>query len=394
MFREVKTYGYNDIGIKGSVVSNIEHRAECNVLKGNGKLPIFTAPMTNVVNETNYQIFEDNKINAILPRNISIEDRIFYLKKGMWVGFSANEFIEFVKNNDSLDYVPHMLIDAANGNMLYILNACKKAKMKYGKKNIVLMYGNIVNALTYKKYCEYGIDYCRCSVGTGNGCITSTQTGIHCGIASLINEAYQYKKEVEHDMRYGVGNTDYICVTNIIADGGIRGYADVNKALALGADYVMIGSLFCQLLESSAETYYLCNDNGSKAFIDVFNDPVDIEKNDNETFNLTWKCEDNSTNLGGLIESCRMTNVKLVKLYYGMASRRGQMDFYGKKKSTVEGTEKWLPCTSTIESWSKNMQSYLASSMSYCGLNDVNKFSPENVETILISENVQQSINK
>jgi hypothetical protein len=391
MFKEIKTYGYNDVGIKGSVVSDIQHRAECNVFKENGKLPLFTAPMTNVVNEKNYQIFEDNKINAILPRNIKLEDRMFYLEKGMWVGFSANEFIEFVDNNTILDYIPHILIDAANGNMLYILEYCKKAKIKFGYKNIVLMYGNISNAKTYDKYCEYGVDYCRCSVGTGNGCITSTQTGIHCGIVSIIDEAYKIKKEVESYIKK-FGNSHYICVTNIVADGGIRGYADVIKALALGADYVMIGSLFCQLLESSAETYYLCgNDKESRNYIDVFDENILIEKNDGETFDITWKVQGK---LGELVESCKQSKLNLIKLYYGMASRRGQIDLYGKKKSTVEGTEKWLPCISTIKSWSENMQSYLASSMSYCGIRNLKYFNQDKVETVLLSENVKQSINK
>jgi hypothetical protein len=77
-----------------------------------------------------------------------------------------------------------------------------------------------------------------------------------------------------------------------------------------------------------------------------------------------------------------------------MASRKGQIDLYGHKKSTVEGTSKELPCISTIECWSNNMQSYLASAMSYCGIRDVSEFNPNNVHTIIISNNVQQSINK
>ena len=52
---------YNDVMIVPAKVSNIEHRKECDPFYRDGYLPIFTAPMSTVVNENNYQIFEDNK---------------------------------------------------------------------------------------------------------------------------------------------------------------------------------------------------------------------------------------------------------------------------------------------------------------------------------------------
>ena len=100
-----------------------------------------------------------------------------------------------------------------------------------------------------------------------HNCITSTQTAIHYPIASLIEQCYRIKLQISEttneiaekrhiDTKYYVKsqfNTE-CCMSRpmIVADGGIRGYADVIKALALGADYVMIGSLFTGLLESAA----------------------------------------------------------------------------------------------------------------------------------------------
>ena len=53
-----KQYGFNDIWIKPAVISNIEHRAECNPYIEDKILPLFTAPMNSVINEENYKIFQ------------------------------------------------------------------------------------------------------------------------------------------------------------------------------------------------------------------------------------------------------------------------------------------------------------------------------------------------
>ena len=66
MFRNEMTYGYDDIGIIPAMKSEINHRSECNTKKG-GMLPIFTAPMSTVLNENNWAIFQDNGIIPIIP---------------------------------------------------------------------------------------------------------------------------------------------------------------------------------------------------------------------------------------------------------------------------------------------------------------------------------------
>ena len=68
MFIEKVTYGYGDVCIIDAITSDIEHRSECNTRK-DGMLPIFTAPMSSVLNEKNYGIFQDNGIIPIIPRS-------------------------------------------------------------------------------------------------------------------------------------------------------------------------------------------------------------------------------------------------------------------------------------------------------------------------------------
>lgn len=375
MFNEKEmTYGYNDVSIQPAGISNIEHRSEC-LTKKNGYLPIFTAPMSTVINERNYDIFDSNGIIPILPRNIDIAIRNEYMEKGKWVAYSLSEFDEIIDTYDSFNVPAHILIDVANGNMKKIFTLSKKAKEKYGKNNIILMSGNIANPETYIEYCKAGIDYARCGIGGGSGCITTSNTAIHYGIVNLLFEVYEIKK------RFELSCSGDECATQIIADGGIRNYSDVIKALALGADYVMIGGEFAKLVESCAQTYGYDYDNHGFMI-----DPLDGEISIREIgggFSIVRKKSE---------RDCVVD--KLYKVFYGMASKRGQEDLFGKKKGTSEGIEKRFECTTNVDKWANNMNDYLASAMSYCDIENVYDFNPDNVEVFLVSNNLQNSINK
>ena len=381
MFNEKKmTYGYNDISIQPARMSYIEHRSEC-LTKKDGHLPIFAAPMSTVISDKNYDIFNSNGIVPILPRNIDISIRDKYMKEGKWVAYSLSEFEEIINACESFDTPAHILIDVANGNMTKIFILSKKAKQKFGKDNIIIMSGNIANPATYKEYCKAGIDYVRCGIGGGSGCITSSNVSIHYGVVNLLSEIYRIKKDIEIYCKYET--FEYQTVTKIIADGGIRNYSDVIKALALGADYVMIGGVFSKLIESCAITYGY--DKNNKMYtINPIDGKTTIRENDGY-FSITRK--DDDCGEGYMVD-------KLYKVFYGMASRRGQEDLFGKKKWTSEGTEKHFECTTNIDKWSKNMNDYLASAMSYCDIKDIHDFNPDNIETFLMSNNLQNSINK
>ena len=122
LIKEMK-YSYNDIAIVPAIKSNVEHRSECNPYTGKfgeSSLPIFTAPMSTVVNEKNFSLFEDNNIIPILPRNFPLETRIDYLKRGKWAAVGLQEFEDlFIRNNWNMELYPdvNVLIDIANGHM-------------------------------------------------------------------------------------------------------------------------------------------------------------------------------------------------------------------------------------------------------------------------------------
>ena len=306
LIKEMK-YSYNDIAIVPAIKSNVEHRSECNPYTGKfgeSSLPIFTAPMSTVVNVHNFELFEQNHIIPILPRNFPLETRIYYLKRGKWAAVGLQEFEDLFLNNDwDMEKYPNVnvLIDIANGHMSKLHNLIYDAKVKYKWSNrFKIMAGNIANPMTYYELAKAGCDYVRLSVGSGAGCITSTQTGVHYPIASLINETYQLKKKLEHAGEW---------TPLIIADGGIRNYSDVIKAIGiLGADYVMIGSVFASLIESAAPTFYYQNDGKSITEINPFEHKIDAYPDG--TFDIDEE---------HIIDN-------LHKVFYGMASRRGQED--------------------------------------------------------------------
>jgi IMP dehydrogenase/GMP reductase len=383
-------YSYNDVTIVPAVISHIRHRSECNPYNNDNMLPLFTAPMDSVVGLTNYELYENENINTILPRTETIVARATTVKNGYWAAFSLTEFENiFCDSNDIItEYTDklHVLIDVANGHMQCIFDLCKKAKEIYGS-NIVLMVGNIANPQTYEEYAKIGVDYVRCSIGSGNCCLTSSNTAIHYGIASLISEIAQLKK---HLLQF----CGYKKVPNIVADGGIRNYSDVIKALALGADYVMVGSVFSRMLESSAEKKIRHGKVELKFPKERYKS---IYRKNNQWYG---DCTDEyiaelSTVLNKDISEIEKTR-ELGDIYaviYGMASAYGQIAMNGSKTHTSEGTRKVVTVDYTMHGWCENMIDYLRSAMSYCDSKTLDEFR-EKTTLVVNTQNVYNSVNK
>ena len=367
-------YTYNDITIMPCIVSDVNHRSECNPYDNKFHLPLFTAPMDTVVNEKNFDLFEANRIYAILPRTESLDLRVEYSAKGRWAAFSLDEFEHiFCADNESLYGGKQMkaLIDVANGHMRRIFDLAKKAKSIWGNK-ILLMGGNIANPQTYEEYAKAGFYAIRVGIGGGRACITSTQTSIHTPLASLLHETYEAKKELLFS-RDENGNFIYDeeDLPKIIADGGIRNYSDIIKALALGADYVMVGSVFTKMLESAAPKRS-----------DIIGEVTDemIMSDDIKLINGQWTIGDDG--LGDIYAT-----------FYGMASREGQIALSGTKTKTSEGLKTLLKVEYTMNGWCKNFTDYLRSAMSYVGTKHLEFFALRST-VIINSPNAVNAVNK
>lgn len=207
-----------------------------------------------------------------------------------------------------------------------------------------------------------------------HNCTTSPRTGVHCGQASLIDECNQIKHEYNG-----------YCCPKIVADGGIKDFGDVVKALALGADYVMIGSVFARTIESSGEKevvlppfYY----DEEERFPFNPDDYTNMEYDDKAG---TWSL----TNKNGSVYRHCDINVK----FFGMASGDGQRSMNGEKTKNSEGVTKILKVNFSIRKWVNIMTSCLKSAMSYCNSYTLEDFIGKQT-LVVLSQNEINSLNK
>lgn len=352
-------YGLNDIAIVPAANSDISSRSECYPYDKNEMLPLFTAPMSSVVGIENYQLFQENKIYPIIPRTVPFSDRIgLYCK--MWVAFSLEEFISITQYDEKEQQKTKMVvIDIANGNMIKLHNAIKEAKRKYGD-SIKIMAGNIANPETYAILSDCGVDYVRVGIGGGHSCITSSRTGVHYPMASLIEECHEVSSRLKSP-------------AYIVADGGITNYSDIIKSLACGADYVMCGSIFNRMLESSGRTT-IDSCNASAMHVDQYSeDAIDI------FFNGEYK---------------------LVKEFYGMSTHKAQTEIALSTKidnenpyKTSEGIYFKNIVEYTMSEWVNDFTNYLRSAMSYTSSHTLDDFIGE-PSIITISNNVATTLKK
>ncbi|HEX8060854.1 MAG TPA: IMP dehydrogenase [Cyclobacteriaceae bacterium] len=127
-------------------------------------------------------------------------------------------------------------IDTAHGHSMYVIEAAKKVKKKFPEMQLIV--GNIATGEAAKALAKIGADAVKVGVGPGSICTTRIVAGIGLPQLSAVWESAKALK--------GSG-------VKIIADGGIRFSGDIVKALAAGADTVMIGSLLAGTEEAPGE---------------------------------------------------------------------------------------------------------------------------------------------
>ena len=336
-------YGYNDVSIVPAKISYIKHRFDVNHCHDYGMLPIFAAPMSSIYikNDTTFGL---NDIYNIVPRSVDIKERLSPKLYGMWRAFSLSEIEKYFIKNKQDDFSYRICIDIANGHLNHLYEVVKKLRSLYPRCKI--MTGNIANPETLLIADNAGVDYIRLGIGSGSGCITSSNTAIHYPMASLINDCYKYKKQWNLKIK-------------LIADGGIRNYDDVIKALALGADYVMIGGLFAECKDTNPNYYIKSNGVYCKANKEDLQNP----------------------------------DIQLYHKFYGMASKQGMKDLH-LNKHTAEGITRYIPIKyDSLHQWALNMKDYLRSAMSYCNVKRLQDFIRTPKVTI-ISNNAKNAINK
>lgn len=330
-------FDFDDVLIQPAIVTDVISRKDINPFQL-GYLPLITAPMDTVINKDNEGEFIKNKIIPCQPRGI----------QSAYNGFTSYSLKQFQENfiDKKVDlFESAILIDMANGHMRELENAIITAKKMYGD-NIVIMAGNVAHPMAYRMLSEAGADYVRVGIGNGGGCLTTQQLGIGYPMGSLIKECYDISCSLDNPAK-------------IVADGGMKKFSDIIKALALGADYVMVGSIFNKTIESAGPC------------LTPHEKPSGTEWHELTLEQAHWRVA---------------RGEKIYKMFRGMSTKEVQKSWGAEELKTSEGVVRYQEVEYTLAGWVENFESYLRSAMSYTNSFTLDQFIG-NVKVNIITQN-------
>ena len=174
-------------------------------------------------------------ITKLTQKPISNKDSLGRLRVAAALGVTADAVdraAALVKSG-----VDAVIIDTAHGHTKGVVTILKAIKQQFPKLEVVV--GNIATAAAAKYLVEAGADAVKVGIGPGSICTTRVVAGVGFPQFSAVLEVAEAIK--------GTG-------VPVIADGGIRYTGDIPKAIAAGADTVMLGSLLAGTKESPGET--------------------------------------------------------------------------------------------------------------------------------------------
>ena len=210
----------------------------------NLQIPLMSSAMDTVTESKMAIAISKSGGIGVIHRNLSIEKQVKEVKKvkknNFLVGAAIGVNSKDIERADELSKakVDIIVIDTAHGHTQKVLYMIKKIKKKL--KKCVLCAGNIATGKAAKFLADSGVDIVKVGIGPGSICTTRLVTGI--GVPQL-SAVLQVKKALKNYK------------TRIISDGGIKFSGDIAKAIAAGADAVMIGSLFSGTTESPGKIF-------------------------------------------------------------------------------------------------------------------------------------------
>ena len=240
-----KTYTFDDVLLPPKWGTNIKSRNECSTTSYFSRhvqiaIPIASANMRTVTDAYMCDAMSQAGGIGILHRAFSdIEDwkleidRVKTAKFGISIGINTpwEKLLNYLFSpSRKTHYSPRVVvIDVAHAGNQHVYDFTKEIinwKQQLQLKALDIVVGNIATAEAARRYKELEIDGLKVGVGGGAACTTRLMTG--CGVAQLtaIQDVAQVLKRSD---------------IKLIADGGITKPGDVVKALAAGADCVMMG---------------------------------------------------------------------------------------------------------------------------------------------------------
>lgn len=274
----------------------------------NLSIPIISSPMDTITGANMAAMMFRMGGLGVIHRYNSIEKQASLVKKalkqgGFLCGAAVGVTGDYLERTKELVSAGASVIclDVAHGHHKLMKNALDSIK-SWAPDYLHVMAGNIATREGFDALAQWGADSVRCNVGGGSICTTRVQTG-H-GVPGL------------HTI-FECAKSQYAGSVLIIADGGIKNSGDCVKALAAGADMVMLGSLLSGTDETPGSTF------------------TDEEGN-------------------------------LRKNFRGMASKEAQEDWRG-KFSSLEGVSTSVPCRGPVAEIVYELEQGIRSGCSYSG---------------------------
>ena len=297
--------------------SDIESRSEIDISNQLDKkitlnVPIISSPMDTVTEDEMAVVVAEQGGLGIIHRYNRVKHQCHQVETalkdpachqiGAAVGVTG-DYLERVAALVELG-VDVLCVDVAHGHHKLVERAIGEIKSRH---EVHVMAGNVATAPGYKALVEWGADSIRCNIGGGSICSTRVQTGHGVPGLQTIFECAAEGLDVP-----------------IIADGGIRNSGDIVKAIAAGADFVMLGSLLAGTRESPGVLYT--------------RDGADF------------------------------------KVYRGMASRDAQKDWRGRMTSAPEGVSTSVPYKGPTKEVMQDLAMGIRSGFSYTGARTMSEF--------------------
>ena len=208
------------------------------------KVPFLSSAMDTVTESKMAIAIANSGGIGVIHRNMSVKNQVAEIvkvkKKKLVVGAAVGTSKEDLDRTKSLvdNGCDLIVIDTAHGHSKKVLNTL--SKLKKINKLTPFCVGNIATAEAAKRLYNSGADIIKVGIGPGSICTTRMVAGIGVPQVSAIMEVKESLKKTK---------------IKIISDGGIKFSGDIAKALAAGADAIMMGSIFAGTDESPGKKF-------------------------------------------------------------------------------------------------------------------------------------------
>ncbi|MEM4408906.1 MAG: guanosine monophosphate reductase [Candidatus Caldarchaeum sp.] len=308
------------------------------------RIPIVSSPMDTVTWIDMAEFMASKGGVGILHRYCSIESQVEAAKMvssgpvGAAVGINgdAHERVTALVESG----VKIICIDVAHGHNVAALAFAEEVKNRYGD-DVVLISGNICTGEAARDYESVGVDCYRVGIGSGSACTTRVVAGVGVPQVTAIIDV---REAVEH--------------IPIIADGGIRSSGDIVKALAVGADAVMLGGMLAPYLVSAAPSV-IVEEPGSPGISSIVRSWVEERG-----------AEAEQVFANGLPEA-DIGNFKRKKLFRGMASRSALSPRKPDGDFLVEGEEFLIDIDFDFEKSFDDLVNGIKAGLAYLGAHTI-----------------------